>query len=442
MRAMSVTGAIRAWAALAVAVAWASFAALAADAVVFTPAKATGSYDVGEKVSWRVEAGAGAGVEGTAKYVLKAGGLTVLREGTLDLAAGPATVEVTLDAPNTLLLEVRARVAGKEQRFLAGAVVAPEKIRPSMPRPDDFDAFWESKLKDLAAVPANVRLEEADAGKPSVEYFKVTMDNVGGTHIYGQLARPKKEAGAKFPALLIVQWAGVYGLPKGNVVNRAEQGWLALNIMAHDLPFDRDEAFYRQAAATTLKDYVAIGNTDREKSYFLRMYLACYRAADYLAHREDWDGRTLVVMGTSQGGQQSVVTAGFHPKITAMIAHVPAGCDVTAEKAGRAFGFPYFAAHARRQKDVKILEVGRYFDAMNFAYRIKCPALVSVGLIDETCPPSGVLAACNQMQGPKEVLLMINSAHQDRNGSQAAFYRRSEAWLRALVKGEPAPVAK
>jgi cephalosporin-C deacetylase len=68
------------------------------------------------------------------------------------------------------------------------------------------------------------------------------------------------------------------------------------------------------AAATTLKDYVSIGNDDRDKSYFLRMYLSCYRAADYLAHRPDWDGRTLVVTGTSQGGMQAIVTAGLHPK--------------------------------------------------------------------------------------------------------------------------------
>ena len=273
-----------------------------------------------------------------------------------------------------------------------------------------------------------------------MDYFKVRMDNVHGSHVYGQLARPKKEG--RFPALLIVQWAGVYGLPSSNVVNRADQGWLTLNVMPHDLPFDQPEAFYKQAADTTLKDYVSIGETDRDESYFLRMYLACYRAAEYLSRRDDWDGKTLVVMGTSQGGQQSIVTAGLHPKITAMLANVPGGCDVTGPKIGRAAGFPFWADHARWKHDEKILETGRYFDAANFAARVKCPALVSMGLIDETCPPAGVFAAVSRMKGPKETVVMPESDHQGKNNSQGPYFKRSEEWLRALVKGETVPPAE
>ncbi len=267
--------------------------------------------------------------------------------------------------------------------------------------------------------------------------YKVTMDNIAASYIHGQLAKPKREG--KFPALLIVQWAGVYGLPKSNVVNRAEQGWLALNIMAHDLPFDQGEEFYKKAAATTLKDYIFIGNDDREKSYFLRMYLSCHRAAEYLSQRSDWDGKVLVVTGTSQGGQQTIITAGLHPKITAMLANVPAGCDTTGPDVGRAAGFPYWYGRAKGPNGKRIMETSRYFDPVNFASRIKCPAMVSLGLIDETCPPAGVLAACNQLQGPKEIIILPNSDHQGRNNAQAQYYARSEAWLRELVQGKPAP---
>src|SRR5438034_1096186 len=68
--------------------------------------------------------------------------------------------------------------------------VTPEKIEPSAPRPDDFDEFWAAKIKELEAVPANPQLESAESGKPDVEYWKITMDNVGGGKIHGQLARP------------------------------------------------------------------------------------------------------------------------------------------------------------------------------------------------------------------------------------------------------------
>lgn len=407
-----------------------------AQEIVVTADKPSGVYAVGETARWHVEVKGADAKELT--YALKKGGLTVTKGGTLALTNGAADLEASLDEPGSILAELKGKLGEKDVKGLGGAVFGPDKIQPSAPRPDDFDAFWEKKVADLHGIPANPQVEPADAGKPGVQYFKVTMDNVNGSHVYGQLARPAKEG--KFPALLIVQWAGVYGLPKTNVTNRAEKGWLALNIMAHDLPFDRPEQFYKDAAAKELKDYMKIGDDDRERSYFLRMYLACYRAVDYLAERPDWDGKTLVVMGTSQGGQQTLVTAGMHPKVTAMLANVPAGCDVTGPRVGRAAGFPYWANYAKWDKNEKILETGRYFDATNFAVNIKCPALVALGLIDETCPPAGVLSAVDQMKGPKEVIVMPRSDHQGKGNAQAQFYARSEAWLRELVKGNPPPL--
>ena len=303
--------------------------------------------------------------------------------------------------------------------------------------PADFDAFWAAKIEELQSVPINPAIEPADSDNAAVEYYKVRLDNIRGTHVYGQLAKPKREG--KFPAMLIVPWAGIYSLPKSNVVGRAEAGWLALNIMSHDLPFDQPQEFYAKVAATTLRDYPFIGNDDREKNYFLRMYLGCYRAADYLAQRPDWDGRTLVVTGTSQGGLQSIVTAAIYPKITALMADVPAGCDLTGLRAGRAPGWPYSGRTLKNPLDEKTIDACRYFDVANFASRVKCPALVATGLIDVTCPPAGVLAACNQLRGPKEVLLMIDAGHSGPNGTHAPYNTRSAVWARELVQGHEVP---
>jgi cephalosporin-C deacetylase-like acetyl esterase len=242
--------------------------------------------------------------------------------------------------------------------------------------------------------------------------------------------------------MLIVQWAGVYGLHPSWAVDRAADGWLVLNIIAHDLPIDRSEEFYKEQRETgPLKNYWEIGNDDREQSHYLRMYLSCYRAADYLASRDDWDGRTLVVMGTSQGGQQSLVTAGIHPKITAALSLVPAGCDMLGPDLGRAPGFPmwYWKTQGKDQKQVR--QTSRYFDVANFTPRIKCPVLVGVGLIDDVCPPTGIYAAVNQITAPKEVIMLPMAGHGNVGGSQNAYDERCwRAWLPALREGKPAPV--
>ncbi|HWH71317.1 MAG TPA: acetylxylan esterase, partial [Candidatus Sulfotelmatobacter sp.] len=200
------------------------------------------------------------------------------------------------------------------------------------------------------------------------------------------------------------------------------------------------EEFYQQQSKGALKDYAAIGNDNRDTSYFLRMYLSCYRAAQYLAERPDWDGKTLVVAGTSQGGQQTLMTAGLHPRITAALACVPAGCDMTGPQVGRSPGWPAWFYKTEGKDPAKVIEASRYYDDVNFASRITCPVLVGIGLVDETCPPAGILAAINQTKGPKEILLLPRSDHQGKNNTQAAYYERFNAWLNALQQGKPAPV--
>jgi cephalosporin-C deacetylase-like acetyl esterase len=330
---------------------------------------------------------------------------------------------------------------GKERRTTAGAAADPERIAISAPCPADFDDFWKAKLKELKKVSAHPQLESVDIGKTNISYWKITMANIRGTHIQGQIARPA--TGRKFPALLIVQWAGIYPLQRSWVTERAAEGWLALDIEAHDLPIDKPASFYKDQFSGPLKDYWSIGNDDRETSYFLRMYLSCYRAAEYLRQRADWDGKTLVVMGDSQGGMQSLMLAGLDPHITAAVALVPAGCDMLGPLAGRAPGWPHWYSNTEGGKDPAIVhQASRYYDIPNFALRIKCPVLVGLGLRDETCPPAGVFAAVNQVRAPKQVVILPRSGHQDEHGTQAAFNQaRFGSWLPALRQGKPAPIA-
>jgi cephalosporin-C deacetylase-like acetyl esterase len=401
--------------------------------------KASGVYAMGEPIRWRVECTGDQPADGV-DYTLQRGELAMLREGKLKLNDGVTVVTARLNGPGTLLLEVKSVDAnGREHKVLGGAVVAPAAIQPSSPPPVDFRAFWDAKLRELAEVPVNARLEQADSGRDGVDYWRITMDNVHGRHIRGQLARPT--TGEKLPALLIPQWAGVYPLEKPWATDRAAEGWLVLNIMAHDLPIDEPAEFYQEQYDGPLKNYWAIGNDDRDKSYFLPMYLACYRAADYLTSRPDWDGRTLVVCGTSQGGQQTLVTAGLHPRVTAALALVPAGCDMLGPEVGRKGGWPQWYDLTVGKDPKKVHETSRYFDAVNFAAQIKCPLLIGLGLIDQTCPPAGVLAAANQVDAPKEVVILPVSGHQNENDSQQPFYDRCYgAWLPALREGKPAPV--
>lgn len=391
--------------------------------LTITPDHANGCYAAGEPVTWTIKGGA---ADAALPYTVQTEGLTEVAKGKLSFVEGAAHVSAKLDRPGTLLLTVRADA---KKIVRGGAAIAWPQIKPSAPEPADFDAFWSQKLKELAAVPANPVLEEIASGSPQVQLWKITMDNIRGSKIHGYLARPR--GAAKLPAMLQVQYAGVYPLQKEWVLGPAKAGWLALNIIAHDLPVDRDKAFYEAQNNGPLKDYLHQGGEDREKCYYLRMYLSCYRAVDYLAGRSDWNKTTLLVQGGSQGGMQSVITAGLHPAVTAITADVPAGADQTGSLAGRAVGYPYWV------KSEEGLKTAAYFDTVNFAKRIHCPALVGMGLVDTTCPSAGVFTMFNQIKAPKRVVIMPDAAHQ---GAHKAYYVAKEQWWKAAAQDAPLPM--
>jgi cephalosporin-C deacetylase-like acetyl esterase/lysophospholipase L1-like esterase len=397
-----------------------------AQELTLTPFKPGGIYARGERVGWTVTAPAGASASYT--YAVRKNNLDVIAGGPLDLAR-PATIETTLDEPAMVLLEVRSATAGSKPQ-LAGAAVAPDRIQPSIPRPRDFDAFWKGKIRALQRVAPNPVLTPGDSGRADVEYFTLRMDHAFGRQIHGQVARPKRPG--RLPGLVIFQWAGPpYPLQKAWVTDRAAEGWLAVNIEPHDVLPTEPQAYY-DALPPELKEYQKIGRDDRDKSYFLQMYLADYRAVEYLASRPDWDGRTLVVTGTSMGGQQSLCAAGLNPRVTALVVHVPAGADANGPLHGRASGYPNWPAD-----DPKALRAGQYFDTVNCASRIRVPSLVSMGFVDTVTPPVGIFAAFNQIRGPKQAVPLVDAPHnhQATPEQQAAYTGRAADWLRTLAAG-------
>lgn len=420
---------------------WFAAVSLAAgQQLTFTPFHANGIYARGQRAGWRIAAASGAPA-GVYLYTIKTNNRDVVKRGSFDLAAGRATLALTLDQPAMLYVTVTRQAAGAphpDPVATLGAAVDPAGLRPSVPRPADFDSFWRGKLRALSQVPIDPKLTPVASAQPGVKLFQVTLASLG-SHVHGYLATPDKPG--KFPALVIYQYAGVYALNPATAASRAAQGWLAFDVDSHDLPPDQ--------ATGVPGNYPTIGANDREKSYFLAMYLRDTRALDYIQSRPDWDGKTIVLLGTSMGGQQSLVTAGLNPRrVSAVIVNEPSGADADASLHGRQEGYPFWAAN-----DPQVMRTALYFDPVNFASRIRAPALVAMGFIDTIAPPAGIWTAFNQIPGAKEAVPMIDSDHNNRTPEkQGAFRQRSAAALATLLHGgrfrprahsaAPAPAAR
>jgi cephalosporin-C deacetylase-like acetyl esterase len=395
-----------------------------AQGLSFTPFHPNGIYAVGEKAGWTVTLPQHTATSATTyTYVIKKNNFDTIKTGALDLSSGTATIDISLNEPAMLYATVTANSADPSAKVPAihlGAAIAPSQLKPSVPRPADFDRFWDAKLKALAAIPIHPVLTPAASSPAGVELCTVQLDSVG-SHVQGYLAKPSKEG--KFPALVIFQYAGVYALQPKTVTSRAAEGWLAFDVDSHDLPPNQADGI-----PTT---YPSIGDEDRETSYFLNMYLRDSRAIDYISSRPDWDGKTIVIMGSSMGGQQSLATAGLNSKVTAVIVNEPAGADLNGELHGRKPGYPNWPSN-----NPKVMAAAPYFDPVNFASRIKAPVLAGIGFIDTTAPPAGIWTAINQIPGPKEAVPMIESDHNNRTPQkQGAYNSRYQEVLGIILHG-------
>jgi cephalosporin-C deacetylase len=170
----------------------------------------------------------------------------------------------------------------------------------------------------------------------------------------------------------------------------------------------------------------------RDTSYFLDMYLRDTRALEFIRRSPRWDGETVVLTGTSMGGQQSLVTAGLNPgKVTAVLVDEPSGADSNGDLHGRRAGYPDWDA-----TDPRVMRTALYFDTVNFAPHITAATLVAMGFIDTTAPPAGIWTALDEIPGPKEAVPMIESDHNNVTpDEQGAWLERSEEVLATIVHG-------
>lgn len=395
--------------------------------ITATADRADAIYQRGEKVAFtiRVEHDGQPVTAGELEWTLTKDGVPPIRNGRSPITQGRVVVTGSLDEPGFLQCRATYLADGAKITALAGAAISPLEIKPSQPAPADLAAFWDAQKQRLSAVPINPRLTPVKSSRDQVEAFDLQADSLGAP-VSGYYARPIGAKARSLPAILTVHGAGVRSSSLSGPIGWAAESALALDLNAHGLPNGREPAFYEALAKGELKDYRGFGRESRETIYFLGMFLRLVRAIDFLTAQPEWNGRTVVVQGSSQGGAQAIAAAGLDPRVSFFAAGVPAMCDHTGFLAGRISGWPKFVATAEQNPPAAVVSAIRYYDAVNFAARTKAPGFFTVGFIDTTCPPSSVYAAYNALRTEKEIHHDVAAGHTNTPAASAA--------MRAAVK--------
>lgn len=337
-----------------------------------------------------------------------------------------------LTQPGFVKCIVTADVGGQTYRGLATAGCAPEQIKPYATEPKDFEAFWRKGIADLGKIPMEPKLTlMPDACTDTVNVYHVSLRTIGEAwqgpaHVYGIYCEPK--APGRYPAVLKVPGAGVR--PYFGDADLAAHGVIVLEIGVHGIPVNQPKQIYDDLLAGALNGYWFYNLDDRDTYYYHRIFLSCLRSNDFLTSRANWNGKDLIVMGASQGGLLSIVTAALDARVTGLAVTHPAMCDVVAELHGRAGGWPHpfkpndDGSPSKLATPAKIETVG-YYDAVNFARRLKVPGFYIWGYNDEVCPPTSTFAMYNILTAPKELALDLEQGH----AYPPEQYRATVTWI-------------
>jgi len=324
----------------------------------------------------------------------------ILKNGTLKIDGG------TLKSPGFLRCQVHVEVDGFKYEDFATAAFEPEKIKTVAELPSDFTEFWENAKSELAKIPVNpVMVLVPEACTEKVDVYYVNFANFKG-RIYGVLSVPKKEG--KYPAVLNVPGAGIRPYPPNPGL--AEKGIISLTIGIHGIPVNLSQKVYDELSGGALLNYYRINLDDRDNYYYKRVYLGCLRSVDFIFTLPQFNGKDIAVIGGSQGGALSIVTASLDSRIKYLGCFYPALCDLTGYLHGRAGGWPALFQDSFTNKPDKIKTAG-YYDVVNFARSVKVPGFYSWGYNDNTCPPTSTFAAYNEITAPKELFIVQDTRH-------------------------------
>jgi cephalosporin-C deacetylase len=303
--------------------------------------------------------------------------------------------------------------------------------------PSDFTDFWATTLRETREHDLAPSFVPVDTGLTAVEAFDVEYSGFGGHRIKAwlHLPAPALRDGRRLPGVVQYQgYGGGRGLSHENLLWAvAGYAHLVMDTRGQGSGWSYGETDDPTGSGPTHPGFMTRGISSPDTYFYRRVFTDAVRAVDALRAHEAVDARRIAVTGASQGGGITLAVAALVPDVVAAMPDVPFLCDfprATTLIDEDPYGEIARYLKARRYDVEQVYATLAYFDGVNMARRANAPALFSVGLMDDTCPPSTVYAAYNAYAADKEIAVYPFNNHE---GGQAFHFAKQLRWLQSRV---------
>ncbi|WP_371552179.1 acetylxylan esterase [Streptomyces sp. NBC_00554] len=309
--------------------------------------------------------------------------------------------------------------------------------RSASVEPEGFDTFWAKTLQEAREHELGARFEPVETHLKTVKVYDVTFAGFGGHPVKGWLTLP---AWANSPLPVIVEFVGYgggRGLPHTHLL-WASAGFahFVMDTRGQGSAWGGGETPDPVGSGPAYPGYMTRGVDAPENYYYRRVFTDAVRAVEAARSHPLVDEARTAVVGGSQGGGITIAVGGLVPDLAAIAPDVPFLCDfpraatLTDRNPYREIG-NFLKTHRGRTDEV--LRTLSYFDGVHFAARGRAPALFSVALEDQTCPPSTVFAAFNAWATEDKTIEVYD--FNDHEGGETYQEAAKLSWLSHLAAG-------
>lgn len=303
------------------------------------------------------------------------------------------------------------------------------KYLGSSPRPDDFDAYWEESLAELAAIPPELELIPAEFQAPNARCFDLWFTGTGNARIHAKLLRPVNAA-PKHPA--VVQFHGYSGNSGdwSDKLNYVSAGFTVASLDVRGQGGPSQDV--TPVNGTTLRGHIIRGvdDPDPKKLLFRNIFLDTARLTYLVMGMDEVDPTRVGAMGGSQGGGLTLACAGLVPELNRAAAAFPFLSDYRrvwnmdlAKDAYDELKYYFRWFDPTHEREEAFFQRLGYIDVQNLAPRIRARIFMATGLMDTVCPPSTQFAAFNKITAPKEQVFYHDFGHEGLPGCNDRFFR-------------------